>query len=432
MQIRFVNATLLSMKKDADIQYNMQVWVDDDKISFIGTEEDAALHAVETGNVDFVIKDCGGNLLMPGFKNAHTHSAMTFLRSKADDMVLHDWLNKLVFPAEAKLLPDDIYTFTKLAILEYLQSGITGIFDMYMSPDAIAKACQELGMRATIVGGMNDFSQSVAEIKTWVEKYNHQASLVRFLPGIHAEYTTGEELLKELAAYVKEKKLPVFAHISETSAEVAGCIERHGMTPVAYLDSLHLFDYGGGGYHMIYATEEELEICRKKGLYLVTNPSSNLKLASGFAPVDKWLEKGLSVAIGTDGPASNNALDFFREMFLVATLSKAQSGNPTVVSAFDVLRMACTTGAHAMGVAESDSLDVGKNADIIMLDLMQPNMQPVHNVVNNIVYAGNKINVCMTMIAGKILYENNKFYLSQSFPEIVKEAQDVCNRIFTR
>ncbi len=431
MQIRFVNATLLAMKKDVDIQYNMQVWVDDDKISFVGTKEEADLRAVSVGDVSYVTKDCRGNLLMPGFKNAHTHSAMTFLRSKADDMALHDWLNHLVFPAEAKLLPEDIYALTKLAILEYLQSGITGIFEMYMSPDAIAKACEELGMRVTIVGGLNDFSQSVDEIRTWVARYSKPSSLVRFLPGFHAEYTTCEATLKELASYVKENKLPVFAHISETSAEVAGCIERHGMPPVAYLDSLHLFDYGGGGYHMIYATDEELEICRDKGLYLITNPSSNLKLASGFAPVDKWLEKGLSIAIGTDGPASNNALDFFREMFLTATLSKVQSCDPTVVSAGDVLLMACTTGAHAMGVAESDSLDVGKNADIIMLDLNQPNMQPVHNIVNNIVYAGNKVNVCMTMIAGRILYENNEFYLSQSYAEIIKEAQKSCDRIFS-
>lgn len=431
MQIRFVNATLLAMKKDVDIQYNMQVWVEDDKISFVGTNEEADLRAVSEKEVPYVTKDCRGNLLMPGFKNAHTHSAMTFLRSKADDTALHDWLNNLVFPAEAKLLPEDIYALTKLAILEYLQSGITGIFDMYMSPDAIAKACEELGMRATIVGGLNDFSQSVAEIRTWVEKYNKSSSLVRFLPGFHAEYTTGEEILKELASYVNENKLPVFAHISETSSEVEGCIGRHGMTPLAYLDSLHLFDYGGGGYHMIYATDEELEICRKKGLYLITNPSSNLKLASGFAPVDKWLEKGLSVAIGTDGPASNNALDFFREMFLTATLSKAQSLDPTVVSAGDVLRMACTTGAHAMGVMQSDSLDVGKNADMIMLDLKQPNMQPIHNIVNNIVYAGNKINVCMTMIGGKILYENNEFYLSQSYADIIKEANNACDRIFS-
>lgn len=430
MQLRLINASLLTMQNEPVVEYDKQLWIENGKIIFIGNDMEAKEKADSMGEVPFRTKDCEGNLLMPGFKNAHTHSAMTFLRSKADDMALHDWLNKQVFPAEAKLKGEDVEAFTRLAILEYLQSGITGIFEMYMFPHSIAKACEELGMRVTIVGGVNDFSQSVEELEVCVEKYNQPDSLIKFLPGFHAEYTTSRQLLESVAELACAKKLPVYAHMCETTSEVEGCIERYGIPPVSFLDSLHLFDYGGGGYHLVHAKEEELEICRKKGLFAITNPSSNLKLASGIAPIDKWLDKGLQIAIGTDGPASNNALDFFREMFLAATLSKAQSGNPTVVPATEVLKMACCNGARAMNVPESDCLAVGKNADMILIDLNQPNMQPNHNVINNIVYAGSKINVIMTMIAGNILYENHRFCLPYSAEQIYMDADSACSHIF--
>lgn len=430
MQSRFINAKVLRMTDTPVVEEHLQVWVENDRISFVGTDKEAEEMAKISKTETVRTIDCEGNLLMPGFKNAHTHSAMTFLRSKADDMALHDWLNLQVFPAEAKLTPEDVEIFTKLAILEYLQSGITGIFEMYLIPDAIAKACIELGMRVTMTGSLNDFCQSVEQMREWTERYNHVSSLVRFLPGFHAEYTTSYELLQKVAALALELKLPVFAHMCETESECQGCLQRYGKTPVALFDSLGMFEYGGGGYHLVHATEEELEICSKKGVFAITNPSSNLKLSSGIAPVDRWLEKGISVAIGTDGPASNNALDFFREMFLVATLSKAVSKDPTVVKAEEVLKMACTNGAYAMGVPESDCIAVGKNADLIMIDLNQPNMQPVHNIVNNIVYAGSKNNVKMTMIAGKILYYDGEFLLHQKASQIYKNAEEACERIF--
>ncbi len=430
MQLRFENARLLRMTGTPVVEENMQLWVEDGKIVFVGNAATAEKRASELTDVEYRIYDCENNLLMPGFKNAHTHSAMTFLRSKADDMALHDWLTKQVFPAEAKLSEGDIAVFTKLAILEYLQSGITGIFEMYLTPDSIAEACIDLGMRVTLTGSVNDFSQSVSQMREWTERYNQKSSLVRFLPGFHAEYTTNIEILKEVANLALELQMPVFAHMCETVSESEGCVERYGMPPVKFLDSLRMFEYGGGGYHLVHATDEELDICKRRGIYAITNPSSNLKLASGIAPVHKWLEKGIKVAIGTDGPASNNALDFFREMFLVATLSKAASADPTVVKAEEVLTMACCNGAHAMGVPESDCISVGKNADLILIDLKQPNMQPIHNIVNNIVYAGSKCNVKMTMIAGEILYENNVFYLSEPAEQIIHEANLACERIF--
>ncbi|MBE5885622.1 MAG: amidohydrolase [Lachnospiraceae bacterium] len=427
MKIRLYHARLLSFADgDTDIKENMQVGIEDGKILFVCPDTDKRNEAYVWDEE----RDCKGNLLLPGFKNCHTHSAMTFLRSKADDLPLQEWLNNTVFPAEAKLTAGDIYTFTKLAILEYLQSGITGIFEMYLTPESIAKACRECGMRITMTGGVNNFSQSVVLLEKWMNEFNPAGDLVRFVPGFHAEYTCSKELLHDIADLSKQYKMPVYAHISETAKEVAECKERYGMTPVAFLDSLGMFENGGGGYHMVYLEDEDYEIIRRRGLYVITNPGSNCKLASGIAPITKLLKEGIPVAIGTDGPASNNALDFFREMYLTSVLAKIRDEDAAALPAMEVLKMACHTGAHAMCIPESDSIAEGKNADLILLDLSQPNMQPLHNIGKNVVYAGSKNNVIFTMVNGKILYDNGEFCVGVSKEEIYTEANRIIERIF--
>ena len=426
MKIRLFNARLISFADgDTGVRENMQVGVEDGKILYV-TSDDVMLD-------DYVWdeeRDCKGNLLLPGFKNCHTHSAMTFLRSKADDLPLHEWLNDTVFPAEAKLTTEDIYSFTRLAILEYLQSGITGIFEMYLTPDSIASACRETGMRITMTGGVNNFSQSVSMLEKWIREYNEPGDLVKFVPGFHAEYTCSKELLEQIAELAKNYKMPVYAHISETAKEVEDCKERYGMTPVAFLNSLGMFEYGGGGYHMVHLAETDYAIIREKGLYAITNPGSNCKLASGIAPITKFLSENIPVAIGTDGPASNNALDFFREMYLTSVLAKIRDEDAAALPALDVLKMACYTGAHAMCIPESDSIAAGKNADLILLDLSQPNMQPMHNIGKNVVYAGSKNNVIFTMINGKILYDCGVFNIGVAKEEIYAEANSILKRIF--
>ena len=427
MRIRLFNARLISFADgDSTVYENMQVGIEDGKILYVASDE-SGMEKTYAWDEE---KDCIGNLLLPGFKNCHTHSAMTFLRSKADDLPLHEWLNETVFPAEAKLTAKDIYTFTKLAILEYLQSGITGIFEMYLTPESIAKACRDAGMRITMTGGVNNFSQSVELLEKWMQELNEPGDLVKFVPGFHAEYTCSKELLENIASLAHKYQMPVYAHICETAKEVADCKERYGMTPVAFLDSLGMFQYGGGGYHLVHLEESDYSILRDRGLYAITNPGSNCKLASGIAPITKLLDEGIPVAIGTDGPASNNALDFFREMYLTSVLAKIREEDAAALPAMDVLKMACHTGAHAMCTPESDSIATGKNADLILLDLSQPNMQPMHNIGKNIVYAGSKNNVIFTMINGCILYENGKFFLDNSKEEIYAEADAILERIF--
>ena len=231
--------------------------------------------------------------------------------------------------------------------------------------------------------------------------------------------------ISEIAHKYKE---PVFTHLSETKAEVEGCRERYGMTPVAFLDSLGMFDYGGGGYHCVHVTEEDIAIMKKRGMYAVSNPGSNTKLASGIAPITQFLKAGVPVALGTDGPASNNCLDMFREMFLVTGLAKLKEEDAAAVDAMEVLKMATVNGAHAMGLGEADVIAEGKLADLIMIDLKTPNMQPLNNIAKNIVYSGSKINVKMTMIGGRILYENGSFLTDEKPEAVYEKANDIISK----
>ncbi len=428
MNIRFYNARILTMK-DTQILEG-ELWVQDQKILYVGDGSD-----VDTVYQELVLEsivwdreiDCEGNLLMPGFKDAHTHSGMTLLRSYADDLPLADWLNQQVFPIEAKMDGEMIYHLTKLAVLEYLTSGITAIFDMYLTPETIARACVDMGMRCVQVSGQNNFSQSLELTEKMYQKLNYDDPLLSYFIGFHAEYTCSRELLEGVAALSHKYQAPVFTHLAETRAEVEGCKERYGMSPVKLLDSLGMFDYGGGGYHCVYLDEEDMEIFRKRNLSVVTNPGSNTKLASGIAPISDYLQRGINVAIGTDGPASNNCLDMFREMFLVTGLAKLRENDAAAVDALEVLKMATVNGSKAMNLPDTDVLDRGKEADIIMIDLHQPNMQPINNIPKNIVYSGSKQNVKMTMIQGKILYENGQFTKAYDVEEIYRKANEIIN-----
>ena len=431
MNIRFYNARILTMEENKDIFFG-EIWVKNERIIYAGDGKDTD-SVYRKQQIPCMIWDreidCEGNLLMPGFKDAHTHSGMTLLRSYADDLPLNDWLNQQVFPVEAKLTEKDIYELTKLAVLEYLTSGITAVFDMYLTPYSIYKAFDEMGMRGVQVGGVNNFSQSTELLEEYYLKLNGKSPLQSFRLGFHAEYTCSKELLLKISEIAHKYKEPVFTHLSETKAEVEGCRERYGMTPVAFLDSLGMFDYGGGGYHCVHVTEEDIAIMKKRGMYAVSNPGSNTKLASGIAPITKFLEAGVPVALGTDGPASNNCLDMFREMFLVTGLAKLKEEDAAAVDAMEVLKMATVNGAHAMGLEEADVLAEGKLADLIMIDLKTPNMQPLNHIAKNIVYSGSKLNVKMTMIHGRVLYENGKFLTDESPEDIYRKANDIISEM---
>ena len=411
MKTRFYNARILTMAEGINITEG-ELHVDGDKISYIGDDRGVAGFDNEI--------DCRGNVLMPGFKNAHTHTAMTFLRSYADDLPLQEWLYNRVFPMEAKLTPDRVYWLSRLGILEYLTSGITANFDMYMKTDAIANASIDSGFRTVLCDSMNNFGGTVEQMELDYDKFSSVDPLISYHLGFHAEYTTSIELMQQLSDLANRRKLPVFVHSSETKNEVDGCLERYGKTPTELLDSIGMYNYGGGGYHCVWMSDRDFEIFREKKLFAVTNPASNLKLASGVAPICRFLKENIPVAIGTDGPASNNCLDMFREMFLVTALQKVRENNAEACDAAEVLKMACVTGAHAMRLYDCDVLAVGKKADIIEIDLDQPNMQPLNNIAKNIVYAGSKQNVKRTMVNGRLLYECGEFFVGEK-PELIYE-----------
>lgn len=433
MNVRFYNAKILCLKDDAKREYQItegELWVRGDAIAYIGDGRDtgSVLQPGETIQWDREI-DAGGKLLVSGFKNAHTHTAMTFLRSYADDLPLQSWLNDQVFPREGQLTEDDVYWLNILGIMEYLTSGITSNFDMYFFPPMDAKASVDTGFRTVQTSGLNNYGGTVELLEENYHIVNEMSDLTSFIVGFHAEYTTSMELMEGVAGLAQKLKSPVFLHNAETKLEVEECKARHGKTPTQLTEELGMYAYGGGGYHCVWMEDKDVEIFKKRGLTAVTNPASNLKLASGIAPVSRYLAEGIPVAIGTDGPASNNCLDMFREMFLTTALAKVKEMDAAAVPANEVFYMATTAGAHAMGLDDCDDLAVGKKADLVMIDLMQPNMQPENNLVKNLVYSGSKQNVALTMVNGRILYEGGRFDIGFDPKEIYAKANAIIGRM---
>lgn len=419
MRTRFYNAQVLTMK-DLNI-FSGEVWIEDNKISYVGKSKETSVH------FDREI-DVQNNLIMPGFINAHTHSGMTFLRSMADDMPLQQWLNEKVFPIEAKLTQDDIYYFSKLAILEYLTSGITTNFDMYLNPEAIVKASLDTKYRTVLCGAVNDFCLSVEDVERCFNEYNQENSLISYILGFSHEYTNSKEKIEQVAALSHKYKAPVYTHLSETEYEVSTCKEKTRLSPVEYLCDLGVYDYGGGAFHCVHMSEHDLDLFQEKHLNVVTNPASNLKLASGIAPIQSMLQRNINVCLGTDGAASNNCLDMFREMFLVTGLAKYKEKDASTVDAYEVLKMATINGAKALNL-NCGVLEAGKLADLIILDLHQPNMQPMNNIAKNIVYSGSKSNVKCTMVNGEILYEDGQFHVGFDIASLYDEIQRRVERL---
>lgn len=413
--IKFTNGLVL----DKDLNtVKEDVYIDGDTIVALGNcDKDAD-----------EVYDLNGNLLMPSFKNAHTHSAMTFARSLADDLPLQPWLYDMIFPMEAKLEPQDIYDLSRLAFLEYLTSGITACFDMYYFPEMMAKASVDFGFRTVMTGGLNDFKESVEKIEEYYNTFNSYHPLVSYKLGFHAEYTTSKDKIEAMGKLAQKYKTPVFTHSSETKSEVEECKKRYGVSPTKLFYELGLFEYGGGGYHSVWVDDDDLDIYKEKGVWAIINAGSNSKLASGIAPVSKMLKKGINLAVGTDGPSSNNALDMFREMYLIAATQKLKDNDASSTDANEILKMATVGSAHCMGLNDCDTIEVGKKADLIEIDLARPNMQPINNITKNIVYSGSKENVKMTMINGKILYKDGQF-LTADKNEIYQRAQKIIDRI---
>lgn len=419
--IRFFNGKTLRFDGGAHITAD-EVWTEGDRIAYVGPPR------ADRPGFEREI-DLGGDLLLPGFKDAHTHTAMVFLRSLADDMPLDRWLSEQVWPNEAKLTDEAVYDLTRLGVLEYLSSGVTASFDMYVRNDAYAQANIDSGFRTVICSGLNNFDADIENIEREYLRFNALDPLISYRLGIHAEYTTSPERMAYAVSLAEKYREPCYTHLCETRAEVEGCVARYGLTPPQLLDRLGFFRYGGGGFHCCHMSDEDVALFAEKKLWAVTNPASNLKLASGVAPIERLRRSGVPLAIGTDGAGSNNALDMFREMYLVSALQKLVTGDAAACPAEAVLEMACVGGARAMGLLDCDDIAPGKMADLAVLDLRRPNMQPENNLVKNIVYAGSKENVRLTMVAGRVRYERGEFFTGESAERIYRKANDFIRKL---
>ena len=352
------------------------------------------------------VVDGAGRLVMPGLINLHNHVSMTLMRGYADDLPLMPWLTEKIWPFEAKLDGDDIYSGAELGIAEMLLGGTTAFVDMYWYADRVAEAAIRSGIRAVVSPAFvgTAFDGYVERTQRMIERYNGAAGdRIRVWVAPHAPYTCTPEQIRESLKLCERNGVGVNIHVAETLSEVETIRERYGKTPVEHLRDLGVFDYRAL-VHCVHLTETDMEILSRQGVSVVYNPQSNMKLASGIAPVARLLERGANVGIGTDGPSSNNDLDMWDEMRTGSFLQKVATGDPCVLPAYEVLRMATTRAADAIGMkGEIGVLAEGARADLIVLNLDKPHLTPCHDLVANLVYCAKPSDVETVMVDGRIV-----------------------------
>ena len=363
-------------------------------------------------NADETI-DGTGCLCMPGLVNLHTHTPMTYLRSAGADKVLEDWLKQAIFPLEKQWDNALIRSATDLGCMEMLRFGTTSFNDMYFHTDVMAEAVRDNGMRALLGHGIVDFDGSCADMVEGVamaEKWNHACNdRIRFSLAPHSEGATTPTLIAKVAKTAREMGLPIHIHVSETNFDRQGSLKRQGLTPPAYLEKMGILESPVIAAHCVWFDDADIEIFRKHGATIAHNPISNLKLASGIAPIAKMLKAGCKVALGTDGVASNNNLNLWEEVKLMPMLQKGITLDPTVVRPSQVLAAATVAGAKAMGYDRLGLIREGYLADLILLDLNTPQMTPATDMESNLIYAAQGSDVRLTMVDGKVLYRDGHY-----------------------
>lgn len=405
------NGIIVTVDSAGTIYPNGAIAVNGDQIVAIGKNEDI-LAKYRSHNM----VDAKGKIVMPGLVNCHTHLSMTLFRGLADDLQLQDWLTKYIFPAESEFMDaESVELGAQLAMIEMLRSGTTTFNDMYFFEDIVAQTAKKVGMRGIVSESLIDFSvpnsknseEGIAHIRNMVEKYKND-SLVTVGLAVHSPYTCGPELLKKGKEIANELKLNYHIHVSETKWEVDTIYKLYKMTPVAYLDKLGVLDSRTVVAHGVWLTDEDIKILAKRGASVAHNPECNMKLSSGAAPLQRMMELECNVGLGTDGAASNNNLNMFEELHTMALLAKLSTGNPTAIPAERAIRIATIFGAKALGLNKNiGSLEVGKKADIILINVNRPNTTPLYNVYSTLVYAVNANDVTDVLINGKFVMKNS-------------------------
>jgi 5-methylthioadenosine/S-adenosylhomocysteine deaminase len=413
---------------------DMYVGVEGREITYVGKE---APDDVDRFGEQY---DGKGKVLMPGFYNAHGHSPMSLMRGYGENLPLDRWLNELIFPFEAKLDGEAVYWATLLTMAESARFGIVSTTDMYMYVDDMVRAVEESGEKVNICrsvtnipGDSPDKNPLIGLMTDCIKKYGGYAGgRVKADASVHAEYTNDDATIDAVAAIAKEYGVNMHVHVAETRGETEGCRERHGgLSPVQYLASHGLFDTKTTAAHCVWLTDEDRKILSDKNVTVASNPVSNLKLCSGICCVPALYDAGVEVAIGTDSVSSNNSLDFFEEMKTFALLGKISSGDPSRMRPDEVLYSATRAGALAQGRDDCGLIREGFRADLIVVDTDVPNMQPVHDIANNLVYSASGKDVAMTMVDGTVVYRDGE-YPTIDVEKAAAETSAAKNRILGR
>lgn len=426
--LRLEHGTVLTMEPAAEPLTPGTVILEGRQLTFVGPPEEAP--ATEQATVI----DCTDCVVLPGLINAHTHIAMTLLRGFADDLPLKEWLEEKIWPTEMKLVGEDVYWGTMLGICEMLRGGVTCFNDMYHFFRETARAAVDGGIRAcpsgVLLGFLPNADELIEEAREFVAETQAQGHpRIHPMFGPHAPYTCPDEMLERVSGYAAELGVPIHIHVSETRQELADSLQDHQQTPVGRLNRLGVLDQRVTAVHGVHLTDEDIEIVAEKQVGMVHCPGSNLKLASGFAPVLSLLRAGALVSLGTDGCASNNNLDMFEEMLLAGIIDKARSGDPTVMPAEQVLAMATREAARTLALEDLvGTLTPGKRADVIVVDLNKPHLQPVYNVISHLVYAARADDVKLTIVDGEILYQDGKLTQLDE-KEIITRARECARRL---
>lgn len=426
MGIILKNILALLPEGDRDVIREADIYIEGSRIASVGKKP-------EGFSEDKVI-DGKDRFAIPGLINCHTHSYMSFMRNVADDLSFMDWLFGTIDPIEQQMTDEDTYWGACLAIIEMMKSGTTCFNDMQMNIHQTTRAVKESGMRAVIcrglVGSGND-EAGQSRLRQAYEERDAAADCDRltFMLGPHAPYTCDDAFLKIVAGEAKREHMAIHTHLSESESEISQIQEKYGCTPIALAEKCGIFDVPAVAAHCVQATDEDIKILKRKNVSVVTNPASNMKLGNGFAPIAKMLDAGINVCLGTDGAASNNCLNLFHELSLLTLIHKGTGKTPQCVSAKEGFRIATINGAKALGLEkEIGSIEVGKKADLAILDLNTPSLTPRNNLIAGLSYSANGSEVDTVIIDGKVTMEGRKI-LTMDEALVYQKIQDIIVRM---
>ncbi len=429
-----INGSLLTLSGTLETFSSGAVAIAGGKIAAIGESSEVKKNFEAEKTID-----AGGCLIMPGLVNAHTHAAMTCYRGMADDLPLIDWLNCYIFPAESKSDGDQVYWSTLLACAEMIRSGTTTFDDMYLFEDRVAQAAKEAGMRALVGEVLYDFpspnygprEKGLEYTEALIRRWENDP-LISIAVEPHALYTCSPWLLQRCRDLADRYGVPLITHLAESQSELEEVSRKYGRTPVNQMESLGLLSSNLIACHCVWLKGAEMDLLARRGVRVAHNPESNMKLASGVAPVPELLARGVAVGLGTDGCASNNNLDLFQEMDSAAKLHKVHRLDPTVMPSSVVLNMATLGSARVLGMEKDiGSLEVGKKADIIILNLQSPHLQPVYNIVSQLVYSATGADVRDVIIDGQLVMQNRRL-LTLDEETILEKTQEMKEKILQR